>query len=488
MPWHPFKLLPNELLHSIVEYIAYTPIMPMLPLEPDSFSNSPSHYCPSRELLALSVLDWRLRRVCLPFLFKKIKVRDGEDAEKMKDYLVLFARFTRTLAIGPFDALTLQGDEAISRILPQLEHLAYVELQQSSGRDRTILLRKLLVHPTVISVLVRDIPDESICDEDLSKLILDRASWDSYPREHLERGMKLERLNILMSFDNQLSESDIPTSFESQLIKSEMFSGLKELHITMSDAVSSSFLSALLSTYPTLEELWLVDQYGHQFDDHTPSCISSSVEESQWPYLTEHALIRRIGLRRAIGQSSDEWYIMGIAMEVTANHTNNIILTTLAVVASSFPTVENVTVHLFPVCYGSKEPCIHAKDFATVLAQFPSLKQLLLSRPHTRLDVDIDLDEKLSAQCRIGFNTPFFEEFMALWCTAWIATEIRSLHAIYIEDTGRDCLTLWHLEGWLHVKNSDRDIGGTLIRRRTRNSVRDEELAEVLLKSSMLSI
>ncbi|KAJ3712921.1 hypothetical protein C8R42DRAFT_647336 [Lentinula raphanica] len=311
MPWHPFKLLPNELLHSIIEYIAYTPIMPMLPLESDSFSNSPSHYCPSHEVLALSILDWRLCRVCLPFLFKKIKVRDGEDAEKMKDYPVLFAKFTQTLAIGPFDALTMQDDEAISWILPQLEHLAYVELQQSLGHDRTILLRKLPVHPTVISVLAY-----LSCFENLWKSLrisgkpgkpklLGGVSRLSGPKVFFL--MKLEHLNILLSFDDQLSESNIPTSFESQLIKSKMFSRLKELHITMSDAVSSSFLSALLSTYPTLKELWqVVDQYRHQFDDHTPLCISSFIKKSQWPYLTEHALIWHIGLHRAIGQSSDE--------------------------------------------------------------------------------------------------------------------------------------------------------------------------------------
>ncbi|KAJ3772905.1 hypothetical protein FB446DRAFT_26614 [Lentinula raphanica] len=463
----PFKLLPNELLYSIIEYIAYTPILPALPFQPDS-SSKPLFNCASHELLALSVLEWRLRRICLPFLFKNIEVRNAEDAEKMKDYLLLFARFTQTLAIGPFDALTVQGDKAISQILPQLEQLSYVELQQSSSRDRTILLRKLLAHPTVISVLVRDLPDESICDEDLSKLVLKRISWSLCPSKYFKRGMKLLRLNIFQTFN-------------SQLIESEMLSGLKELRITMSNAVSSSFLSALLSTYPTLEELWLVDYFGHHFDAHTPPCISPSIEKSQWPCLNEQELIQRIGLRRVIGHSSDEWYVMGLAMEVSPSYANRPLLAALRVIASSFPTVENVTLYFAPIGYNVKDYA-HAKDFATVFSHFPSLKQLSINHLHTRLD--FGSAEILPPIRRIGFNALFDEEFRVLWYTAWIAKEIRSLHAIYIMDNGCHINTSWHLEGWLHVMNSNRDIGGTF--RRLEGNFQYDDV-EVLLEPSMLS-
>ncbi|KAJ3845423.1 hypothetical protein F5878DRAFT_207139 [Lentinula raphanica] len=154
--------------------------------------------------------------------------------------------------------------------------------------------------------------------------------------------MKLLRLNVFQSFN-------------SQLIESEMLSGLKELRITMSNAVSSSFLSALLSTYPTLEELWLVDYFGHHFDAHTPPCISPSIEKSQWPCLNEQELIQRIGLRRVIGHSSDEWYVMGLAMEVSPSYANRPLLAALRVIASSFPTVENVTLYFAPIGYNVKD-------------------------------------------------------------------------------------------------------------------------------------
>ncbi|KAJ3754697.1 hypothetical protein EV360DRAFT_86608 [Lentinula raphanica] len=361
--------------HSIVEYIAYTPILPRVPFEPDSSSKS-SFNRASHELLALSVVNWRLCRVCLPFLFRNIKVRDAEDAEKMKDYLVLFARFTQTLAIGRFDALIMKGDEAISHILPQLVHLVFVKLQQSSSHDRTILLRKLLAHPTVISVLVCGIPDESICDGDLSKLILEWASCNSCPKKYFERGMKLVRLNIYRSF-------------KSQLIVSEMLSGLKELRITMSDAVSSSFLSALLSTCPTLEELWLVEYLDIIL------------------MLALLHLIQHIGLRRAIGQSSDEWYVMGIAIEVPPSYANRPLLAALVMIASSFPTVEKVTLDC-DLDFG-----LHPKDLATVIAQFPSLKQLAIS--HLRVRLDFRSTKILPPIHQIGFN-PLFDEELGVLC------------------------------------------------------------------------
>ncbi|KAJ3752486.1 hypothetical protein EV360DRAFT_88705 [Lentinula raphanica] len=332
----PFKLLPNELLSSVLEHIAYTSILPDSPFKSEGSFKS-SFKCASRELLALSVADWRLRRVCLPFLFANIKLRNVEVVEKMKDQLAFFSKFTKFLVIGTCDALTTNEEDIISQILPQLKQLSYVELWGRSVYGRTVLIKTLLAHPTVTSVLVPDVDHESMDDEDLSKVTLQETYWQLCPRRYFERGMKLVRLNIDRSFD-------------SQLFLSEMFAGPKEMRITMSNAVTSSFLSALLSTFPTLEELW-PHAFGHHFDARTPSCICPSIKKSQWPSLNEHDLIRRIGLRRTIGQPSDEWHVMGIAMVASASHANTSLLAKLGVVASSFPTVENVTLDFSMIRY-----------------------------------------------------------------------------------------------------------------------------------------
>ena len=52
---------------------------------------------------------------------------------------------------------------------------------------------------------------------------------------------------------------DFYYSFDIQLFQNEKFCGLKEIRISISDAVSS--LSMLLSAIPTLDKLWLTDDY-----------------------------------------------------------------------------------------------------------------------------------------------------------------------------------------------------------------------------------
>ena len=49
-----------------------------------------------------------------------------------------------------------------------------------------------------------------------------------------------------------------------------------------------------------------------------------------------------------------------------------------------------------------------------------------------------------------------------------LAKQVRTLDSVYIEDAGYDleddgkCIQLWYFNGWLHVLNSERVIGGTL--------------------------
>ncbi|KAJ3770687.1 hypothetical protein FB446DRAFT_743266 [Lentinula raphanica] len=161
--------LPNELLHGIIEYITYTPRLPRA-LKLSSFQRPPP------ELLALSVANWHLRRACLPFLFAKIKISNDKDAKKLENHLALCANFIKALFIGS-DDFTQVGEQIISQVLPQLEQLLDVELGRCS--KRTDLLKAVLAHPSVTSILVDEIPDKSMCNHDLSKVILNRFSFPS---------------------------------------------------------------------------------------------------------------------------------------------------------------------------------------------------------------------------------------------------------------------------------------------------------------------
>ncbi|KAJ3711037.1 hypothetical protein C8R42DRAFT_368333 [Lentinula raphanica] len=224
---------PNELLHSVTEYIAYN----VDPPDSDVPSSQSRVRCASPELLALSVADWRLRRICLPFLFANISIRCVKHVQKLANDSALLSRFTKIVVIRySYDALTQAGDQLSCHLLPQLEKLLQIELRHGVCRNRTALLRAILARPNVTSVLIHDLPDESMCNDDLSKVILDRESSATVfsPALWIERH---EEIQIVIPWG-------VPRSY--------------------------SFLSALSSIHSTLEELWLLDDFGVYLHDHTP--------------------------------------------------------------------------------------------------------------------------------------------------------------------------------------------------------------------------
>ncbi|KAJ3768293.1 hypothetical protein FB446DRAFT_792416 [Lentinula raphanica] len=302
--------LPNELLHSIIEYIAYTPI------QPHSMRGLPSKTlfkCASTELLTLSVTDWRLRRVCLPFLFAHIKIRHKADTKKLnnegegKEFLALFTRFTKVLVISGSATQKhsrTERDDTIVQILPRLKRLFQIEVQ--GVHCRTDLLRTILAHPTATSVLLHELPGSDILTHkyhDLSKVIIHHEKLSSIPtfcphfEECLNRGMRLANLEIC-------HPEKLGTQFRT-------VPGLEKLHLYMPfHPVSFSWMSNLASTCPLLE-IWLIDMGTHYFSHHTPPFISSLVEDSLTQNLKDLLKITRIGLRRR--QSSQEWHVIGIA-------------------------------------------------------------------------------------------------------------------------------------------------------------------------------
>ncbi|KAJ3771259.1 hypothetical protein FB446DRAFT_114147 [Lentinula raphanica] len=189
-----FLSLPDELLQSVIKYIAYLPIIP----RDSNYVIGYSFTRPSTELLGLSVANWRLRQVCLSFLFANIRICDY-DMEKLDSYIALLSRFTKTLVIelSPFGYET--RSQIIAHILPQLERLRCVDLNPC--RPGKFVLRTALALPTIISVLIHEFPDESFNNEDLSKVIFSCESLTISDlslgfKRCLDHGVKLKHLRL----------------------------------------------------------------------------------------------------------------------------------------------------------------------------------------------------------------------------------------------------------------------------------------------------
>ncbi|KAJ3772881.1 hypothetical protein FB446DRAFT_845216 [Lentinula raphanica] len=447
-----YSSLPNELLHSIIEYIAYVPIVP----GHSSFSKS-WFRCASPELLVLSVVDRRLRRACLPFLFANIKVKTGWDAMNLKNHLALFSRFTKVLDIGIFPALPETGDQNISQILPQLKHLLYVELDDC--RARTDLLRTIIAHPTVTSILVYDLPDESMCNDDLSKVISGCHTASDYAfsphfQKYSNRGMRLASLKL---------ESHLGSLNGSQFTSQNLF-GLKEIQADMGDGLlQSSWLSVLSATHPNLSEFWLLNER-HRSAHRTTPFLSSFLEESHRRDLRKFFFIEEVGLRRALGRSSQGWYVMKLILKTTESSTSLLEILTLA--ASSFPKLEVLTLNL-----GLHKAMYDIGDLASVLALFSSLRVLYLGDVFRRINFESrNTPSVLRVDSRDIRTVPKAQaEHKLSLLTSCLAKQVRTLDSFHIEEQGYEDGKLgyrryrhWSLRGWLHVLNSNREVGGTL--------------------------
>ncbi|KAJ3711641.1 hypothetical protein DFJ43DRAFT_1107553 [Lentinula guzmanii] len=440
--------LPSELIHHIIGYLAYTPRLP------HSYSQS-QFQCASPELLAFSVANWRLRRISLPFLFANIEIRHTKDAENFGDLLaVLFQKFTKILAISYFYSRTKEGTQIVCQLLPHLKQLSCVELRCCNARS--VLFKAILAHPTVLSVLVEEQPDASLYD-DLSKVVLAETSISTTSSPNLDEclnlGMRLgclELLNLDLLDDN---------------FGQRHFAGLEELILKMrASHLSFSWLSALSSANPALKEVWLLDDALCYFPNHTPTFISSFVEESQHQDLSKTFSVQRVGLGRTTVQCSQDWHVIGLTIFSTSAGTSLVELLTL--IASSFPKLKTLTLDLY-----LHADTYDAHDLADVLARFSSLRVLFLHHIFKRLRFG---SRRCVTPLRYANRTSPLDTLAAraesglVWFTSRVAKRVLSLDTIFINDMGRKYKkhgrgSHWYLEGWLQVLN-DRDVDGVLQR------------------------
>ncbi|KAJ3838049.1 hypothetical protein F5878DRAFT_620627 [Lentinula raphanica] len=460
----PLLSLPNELLHTIIEYIAYTPVFP----GESRLIHKPELTRSSVNLLALSVVNRRLRRVCLPFLFARIRICNY-NVEELDKNVVLFSRFTKILVIDLSPRFYTAKDEDISRALHQFEQLLYVELRYYG----TALLRTLLAHPTVTSVLVSGLPDQSMHNEDLSKMVLryHTPSESLHPdlARCLNHGMKLSCLEFYAP-DHELLDTEF---------RSSTLPGLEEITIQLHDTdfpISFSWLSVLSSNHPTLNQLWLLDEESCYLNLHTPLFISSFEEKSVCQDLKRGFDVQRIGLRRAIGPSSQEWFVMAITLTATTATTS--LIQMLALVASSFPRLETLTLNL-----DLHEATYDTIELVSVFTQFTSLRTVFLCDLYKRLKFEPG-DSFENDRCMPPLQVDCTELGALYQCdetiiraaskilqfTSLLATQFRNMDFFYFEDdmTSEDEKSLPHmhpgsgkrlyLRGMLPVRSSNRDV------------------------------
>ncbi|KAE9385883.1 hypothetical protein BT96DRAFT_928591 [Gymnopus androsaceus JB14] len=438
-------MLPEELLHSIVEYLAYKP---RLPDERSKFKRA------SPELLSLSVVDQRLRRTCLPFLFANIYIRTETDAEKFLDYCsvsLLCPTFTKVLKLHKFFRRREEGLEIMRTILPSLKRLLAIDLEES--RTNIIFLEAILEHPSVSTVLVRSLRHlpNSFLQLNMSKFVLSHENFqphNSTLERWLGQGTRLSRLDVR---NTELLDEEFGL---------RNFKGIEELNLFIHRLpVSLSWLPRFTSSHPYLHQLWLNDDAHQTFPLHTPSFIHPFTEEFRKQGFNEDCRISRVGLGR-VTSGSQEWHVTGLTIVATSS-----LKEILALIFSSFPALEALSLDL-----SFHKDKYSFDDIVCALAPFSSLRTLSLCCVFGRLLfgcnkhwqpirlVDKDDIIQVLAGCA---------ETAVLSYTSRLAQCMTSLENCYIDDCGyanKSCTgRKWSLTGWLRVCGSQ-DVAGEALR------------------------
>ncbi|KAF5392028.1 hypothetical protein D9757_003274 [Collybiopsis confluens] len=437
--------LPNELLSSVTEYIADIITQPFL-------------FCHFRpvplDLISLSLVNWRWRQICLPFLFAKVKL-NGRDAQEFKVFCErnpLCSELIKTIhphALLPIRRLK-DCLEILQQTLPFLKHLSYIDISDMNPTFK--LLQAMLEHHTVATIRMGNstsLPTGCL-NLDMSKVVLSGAVLDSVQpqlalNEHFLRGLKVVRVELrkVALLDEGLHR--IPE--------------LEEIELKGVNPVLYPGLLDLMSTHPHLRKVSLIDKAYH--GNLTPPFVQSFLNEIEAQNFNNFFRIPQIVLSRHSGK---EWCITDLTIAMT--RTSHSLIQILSTVACFFPEIEILSLDMEEVYKGA-----YAMDeLVAVLRRFPSMRTLHLNRFTRQLGFEgtprwkplrpftkNTIIEKLALD----------HEASVVWYISHLAKELRSLDAFHILDRGflwKDVNIgpTWYLSGWLYVVNGRREVDNKL--------------------------
>ncbi|KAE9387617.1 hypothetical protein BT96DRAFT_1025806 [Gymnopus androsaceus JB14] len=436
-------LLPEELVHDIFSYLAYHS-KPRMQCELPELQFE----CNTTDILSLSLVNRRLRRIGLPFLFASLRIKGLTDVKKLKDQGPLFFKYTKMLILRMLSLLDEEGMEILLQSIPHLKRLTCVDARCTMS---IALLNALHEHPNVSTIHVQKLPKGSV-QFDLSKVVLKQSELADPRRCWLApSGMKVSQL-IIRQPELLTDEFGLQT-----------FNGLCELDLSMRRfPVIVSWLPEFTAAHPNLKKIRFI--YGRKdfFTYHTLPFISSFVEEAGSRKLADAYYITRFFITRPdiCSTSAQEWRVTGLTIIIRSS-----LIEILSLIYSSFPSIQTLT---FEFEGRPARGLYHIDDIIAILCLFSSLEILGL---HC-------LFKPLHFGCRKPWRAPQLEtpsaadiaEAGILWYTSRIAQRIPSLQAFEIHeeayyDEANCCSGRWFVKGWLNVQNAlsgGREVVGIL--------------------------
>ncbi|KAJ4464274.1 hypothetical protein C8R41DRAFT_927029 [Lentinula lateritia] len=447
--------LPEELLEMMIQDLAYAPAYP--------FNSLSSARCKrvSSELIALSVVNWQLRRISLPFLFAFVTLKHLEDVEG----------FLQTCLVNP--TLGSTGSQAKRGLSEQGRARGTMQVTASSYSSS--MCRPARLHFEYLTTqhckstpfdfgndsrFTRQLPRQPaapLSSLDLSKVVVE-CGYTSQPglETSYARGLKVYQLIVP----------------QPELLKEEFgnsrFQGVHEISLVMNrHPIFLEWLPRLASTHPHLKNVIFVDMSNSkmQYTSDTIPFILPFIEKSLQQGLdTTFNITRLVISRTQCGSLSAtlEWRVTELIMNVQSS-----LFMILSLVASCFPYIHTLGVGIL------RKIRYNVDELVAVLASFRSLRVLKPARLFKNLrspDEKVHLPwkpfrhiDKIHRVRRLGARA----EVRLYWYMSLVSKGLPSLEAVYVEEVGYGnekfrSQGYWSLQGWLSIGGVTGDVTGSL--------------------------
>ncbi|KAJ3923472.1 hypothetical protein F5877DRAFT_63274 [Lentinula edodes] len=426
--------LPEELLEMMIQDLAYAPAYPS-----NSLSSARCKRV-SSELIALSVVNWQLRRISLPFLFAFVTLKHLEDVEGFLQTCLVNPTLGSTIRVIKLnvDFPSKDGHEELCRLLPHLTRLACVDLQDFTSSIS--LLNTVNQHPSISAMIVDSLDNfldnlpPPLSSLNLSKVVVE-CGYTSQPglETSYARGLKVYQLIVP----------------QPELLKEEFgnsrFQGLHEISLAMNrHPILLEWLPRLASTHPHLKNVIFVDMSNSkmQYTSDTIPFILPFIEKSLQQGLdTTYNITRLVISRTQCGSLSAtmEWRVTELIMNLHVSHTY---IRWVLGFFVKYGTISSLRV-LKP-----------ARLFKNLRS--PDEKIHLPWKPFRHID-------KIHRVRRLGARA----EVRLYWYMSLVSKGLPSLEAVYVEEVGYGnekfrSQGYWSLQGWLSVRGATGDVTGSL--------------------------
>ncbi|KAE9385574.1 hypothetical protein BT96DRAFT_982012 [Gymnopus androsaceus JB14] len=245
------SILPEEILHSVVESLAYNAEFVERNLFRFHWKNA------TNELFSFSVACHQFRRISLPFLFSYIEINGDKHLEMFKDQCILnasFAESIKSLSVSfpsSWENTSHTTTNMMKHLLRYLKHLSQLDVNFRIDMSLLVDLNRHSLKTVVVTSMAQ-LPETS-GSSDLEKILLATATIDDgvngrHLKGHLACGMQLRSFVIRQDLMDNSSGM-------------QKFNGHNEIEVQLLSNMSFSWLPEFTRAHPLLKKISFKDSF-----------------------------------------------------------------------------------------------------------------------------------------------------------------------------------------------------------------------------------